>query len=71
VITGTLAVNSISQARKSHNLKPVEHFQGRGRVDEERMRPGHGLGSVPCVSFGAVTLLVGWKEGHLATTCTT
>ena len=34
-------------------------------VDEERMRPGHWLGSVLCVYFSAFTLLVGWQEGHL------
>jgi len=28
-------------------------------VDEERMRPGHWLGSVFYISFSAVTLLVG------------
>ena len=29
------------------------------------MRPGHWLGSVLCVSFSAVTLLVGCQERHL------
>jgi len=35
-------------------------------VDEERMRSGHWLGSVLCVSFCALTLMVGWQEGHVA-----
>ena len=35
-------------------------------VDEERMRPGHWLGSVLCVPFSALTLIVGWQEGHPA-----
>jgi len=35
-------------------------------VDEERMRPGHWLRSVLCVSFSALTLFVGWQEGHTA-----
>jgi len=33
-------------------------------VDEERMRPGHWLLSVLWVYFSALTLLVGWQEGH-------
>ena len=32
-------------------------------VDEEIMRPGHWLGSVLCVSFSALTLSVGRREG--------
>jgi len=35
-------------------------------VDEERMRPGHWLGSVLCVPFSALTPIVGWQEGHPA-----
>jgi len=35
-------------------------------MDAERMRSGHWLGFVLCVSFSALTLLVGWQEGHLA-----
>jgi len=34
-------------------------------VDEERMRSGHELGSMLCVSFSALTLMVGCQEGHL------
>jgi len=37
----------------------------RWTVDEERMRPGHWLGLVPCVPFFALTLMVGW-QGHRA-----
>jgi len=33
-------------------------------LDEERMRPGHWLGSVLCVFFSALTLLVEWQEEH-------
>ena len=33
-------------------------------LDEERMWSGHWLGSVLSVSFGALTLMVGWQEGH-------
>jgi len=33
---------------------------------EERMRSGHWLWSVLCVAFSALTLMVGWQEGHLA-----
>ena len=35
-------------------------------VDEEWMRPGQWFGSVHCVSFSALTLLVGLQEGHPA-----
>ena len=35
-------------------------------VDEERMRPGHWLGSVLWVTFSALTLMVGSQEGCLA-----
>jgi len=35
-------------------------------VDEERMRSGHWLGRVLCVSFSALTLLVVCHEGHPA-----
>jgi len=35
-------------------------------VDEERMRSGHWLGLVDWDSFNALTLLVGWQEGHPA-----
>ena len=35
-------------------------------MDEERMRPGHWLGSVFYVSFSASTLMVGWQEAHPA-----
>jgi len=39
--------------------------------DEERMRPGHWMGSVLWVSFSAFTLLAGWQEWHLDhKTCT-
>jgi len=31
-------------------------------IYEKRMRPDHWLGSVLCVSFSALTLLVGWQE---------
>ena len=34
-------------------------------VGEERMRPGRCLGSVLCVTFSVLTLMVGWQEGHL------
>jgi len=34
---------------------------GNPLVDEERMRPGHWLGSVLCVSSRALTFLVGWN----------
>jgi len=34
--------------------------------DEERMRSGYWLWSVVWVSFSALTLMVGWWEGHLA-----
>ena len=30
-------------------------------VDEERMSPGHWLGSMLCISFSALTLIVGWQ----------
>ena len=33
-------------------------------VDEERMRPGHWLGLVLCVSFSALTLMIGSQEIH-------
>jgi len=33
-------------------------------VDGKRMRPGHWLGSVFCVSFSALTQSVGWQEGY-------
>ena len=33
-------------------------------ADEERS--DHCLGSVLCVSFSALTLMVGWQEGHVA-----
>jgi len=33
-------------------------------VDEERMTPGHWLGSVLYVPFSALTLMVGWQEVH-------
>jgi len=35
-------------------------------VDEERMRSGHWLELVFCVPFRALTLMVGWQEGHPA-----
>jgi len=48
-------------------LKRTSAFSlGNSVVDEERMRPGHWLGSVLWVSFSALTLLVGWQEGHAA-----
>jgi len=33
-------------------------------VDEKEMRPGRWLRSVLCVYFSALTLMVGWQEGH-------
>jgi len=33
-------------------------------LDKERMKPGHWLGSVLCVPFSVLTLLIGWQEGH-------
>ena len=30
-------------------------------VDEERMCPGHWLGSVLCAPFSALTLMIGWQ----------
>ena len=35
-------------------------------LDEERMRPGRWLGTVLCVPYSALTLLVLWQEGHPA-----
>jgi len=35
-------------------------------VDEECTRSGHWLGLVFCVPFSALTLMVGWQEGHPA-----
>jgi len=35
-------------------------------VDEERMRPGHWLESVLCITFITLSLMVGWQEGHPA-----
>jgi len=35
-------------------------------VNEERMRRGHWLGLVLYVPFSALTLMVGWQEGHPA-----
>ena len=58
-----------------HRLVPAlkSHHKGSNAtsirspvVDEERMRSGHWLGSVICVPFSALTLMVGWQEGHLA-----
>jgi len=33
-------------------------------LDEERMRPDYRSELVLCVPFSALTLMVGWKEGH-------
>jgi len=33
-------------------------------MGEESLRPGHWLGSMLCVSFDALTLLVEREEGH-------
>jgi len=35
-------------------------------VDKERTSPGHWLESVLCISFSALSLMVGWREGHPA-----
>jgi len=35
-------------------------------VAEGRMRPGHWLGLVLCVSVIALILIFGWQEGHPA-----
>jgi len=35
-------------------------------IVEERMIPGHGLSLRLFVPFSALTLMVGWQEGHLA-----
>jgi len=35
-------------------------------VDEEWMRLGQWLELVLCIPFGALTLMVGWQEGHVA-----
>jgi len=35
-------------------------------VDEEEMRPDRWLQSVLCVYFSAVTVIIGWQEGHAA-----
>jgi len=39
-------------------------------VDEESTRPGHWLGLVLCVPLSALTLMVGWQQGHSAHTKT-
>jgi len=39
-------------------------------VEEGRLRPGHWLELVLCISFHALTLMVGWQERHLACTST-
>jgi len=33
-------------------------------VDDERMRPTHWLGLAFYVPFSALTLAIGWQEGH-------
>jgi len=33
-------------------------------MDEGRMSAGHWLGLLLCVSFSALTLTVGWQQGH-------
>jgi len=45
-------------------LKNIILSIGSPVVDKERMTPGHWLGLVFCVSFDALTLLAGWREGH-------
>jgi len=35
-------------------------------VDKEKMRPDRWLELVRCVPFSALTLIVGWHDGHLA-----
>ena len=37
-----------------------------GTRDAKTVRPGNWLASVFCISFSALTLLVGWKERRLA-----
>jgi len=39
-------------------------------VDEERMRQGHWLELILCISFHALTLMAGWQKRHLACTST-
>ena len=41
-------------------------------LDEDRMRLGQWVGSVLCISSSALSLLIGWQEGHQAhKTCPT
>jgi len=47
------------------------HFIRSLVVDEERMRPGHWLGSVLCVAFSALTLLGYWEDIRPVKTCDT
>ena len=35
-------------------------------MDEEMMKQGNWMGSVLCVSFSILTVLVAWQEWHLA-----
>jgi len=48
-------------ASKSWHNGINTHSIRRPVVDEERMRPGHWLGTVLCVSFSALTMIVGWQ----------
>jgi len=61
-LTHTFRILSSESWHKGTNTS----FLGTPVVHEESMRPGHCLQPVLWVSFRALTLLVGWQEGHPA-----
>jgi len=73
VLTNTQTSDSVSHLVQFSHANTDIWYEGNNIlitrspvVDNERMRPGHGLKSVLCVAYSALTLLVGWWEGHQA-----
>jgi len=72
VISSIAFINLLVSASENQHKDNIPSVRS-SMVDEERIRFVHRLGSVVSVSFGALTLLVGWQEGYPASTktCTT
>ena len=47
-------------------MLPLRHAATHSVVYKERMWPGHWSRSVLYISFSALTLMVGWQDGHPA-----
>jgi len=72
VISSIAFINLLVSASENQHKDNIPSVRS-SMVDEETIRFVHRLGSVVSVSFGALTLLVGWQEGHPTSTktCTT